>query len=258
MPVLAKRRHQFLPISGVASLVERDGGLLEVLPNHAISGGHSGGNGSAEVDHPWVIWIGETMPSTENRRETRDTLGVGAADVEEFHRLPGPQIRPRHRVVDVESSPALVQHRTAHKVMRRDPGKQPRLKLPQGIGHDCRCHCRKGFAEAQHKRVICELGRHEIAADPVKSNRIAGQNARRHRTGLSGRVHCRSHVPAERGLADFDYADMHLEITGRLVRTHPPPRCRAPPQSHRSPRPQIVRARSPRRPEDAGRSRHPS
>jgi hypothetical protein len=129
VPIPAKRRHQFLPIGGVANLVERDGGLLEVVPDHAISGGHSWRNGRAEVDHPWVIGIGEPMPSTENGRKTRDTLGVGAADVEEFHRLPGPQIRPRHRVVDVESSPALVQNRTTHKVMRRHPGKQPRLKL---------------------------------------------------------------------------------------------------------------------------------
>lgn len=255
--VPAKRRHQFLPVGRVSALVEGDGGLLEVLPNNMIRAGHAWGSGHAEVDHTRVIRIGQPMPGTDHARQARDALRVGAADVEEFHRLSGPQIRPRHRVVDIESVPAFVQHGTTHKVMRRHPGKQPCLKLVQGIGQDRRCHGGAGLTEAQHKRIIGELGRHEITADPVEPSRIPGQNAWRHGTGLPGRVHCRSHVTAEGGLADFDYADMHLEITWRLSRTRPPPRGGVPPRSLRSPRQQTVQARSPGRPGDAGPARDP-
>lgn len=257
MSIPPKRLHELIPVGGVSALIESDGGLLKVLPNHAVREGQPRRNRGAKIDQTWIVGIGQPMAGTDHGRKAGQNFGITTADIEEFHRLPRPEIRPRDCIVDIEALPALVQHRATHKVMPRHSGKQQCLEFIQDVRHDRGRHRRKGLPETQHERVVGDPGGHEIPTNPVEPQRIPAQDARRHRPGLAGRVHRRRHITAECGLGNFDYTDMHVEIRMRSSRTRPPPRGMVLPRSPRSSRRQTVRARSQGRPGVAGPARHP-
>lgn len=160
VPVAPEGRHEFVPVRRVPALVESNRGLLEVFPGHALRQCQSRGNGSAEIDQPRIVRIRQAMPAADHGGEARQTFRVAAADVEEFHRLTGAQIRPRDRIVHVKAPSALVQDGASHKVIPRQPRKQPPLEFLQGVRHHRGCHGREGLLKTKHERIVSDPAGH--------------------------------------------------------------------------------------------------
>jgi len=207
--VSTKRHDEFVAVRRITGLVVSGGGFVEVLPDPAVGRRQAGRGLPAEVHRARIVRVRHAVPNAEGRGESGEKLRVGAAHVVELRCLPGAQVRPSDRVVNIASTGPLMEHGAADEILPIQARKENVLQTPPSQSGDGRAHPRIRLLEAQDERIVGDAVRHKVLANPVKADQVARQHLRRRRALPPGRVLLAGNVEPEAALVHFYDPQMH-------------------------------------------------